>query len=400
MKNMKKLISVLLVVAMAFSMAACAGGDAESAGLGNTASTESVTTESATTEQEQASEPVVIAICGPTTGNNSYSGGAMVNGAKMRIEQYNAAGGYNGTPIEIEIFDTKADANEGVTIAQKIVGDGKATAIIGPWSSTVALAMAPVIDKAELLMYSPTPTHDDLTKSSEWVIRQCALSANIASGSAEGFLRNGYKNCGYLFDNSNEGAVKSSSIFKEIFEAGGGVCTLSGYSQGTKDFTPVLTSFKQMGVDCINTYGGMAEIGLIVTQARDLDIDCIINLPAMAVNEELCSIIAGYENIYLCDSFAYDYPSDSLKTLEEDYYNLFGSKLILHSYLGYTAADRLLAAMDEFGAEDKEGMRAYLRNSVAETPLGTLTFKDGDADYSMIWSKFNGTDAFLTDMSF
>lgn len=372
---MKKLLCVVLALVLVFSFAGCS--------------------------QKSASDgTVTIALCGPTTGNNAFSGGAMLDGAKLRIDEYNAAGGYQGKPVEVVVYDTKADANEGVTVAQKIVAEGNTFAVIGPWSSTVALAMAPIFDKAELLMYAPTPTQDDLTKSSEWVVRQCALTSNIAEGSAEGFLRNGYTNCGFLFDNSNDGAVKCSEVFKEAFEAGGGVCTLAGYSQGTKDFTPVLTSFKENGVDCINTYGATAEVALIVTQARDLDMDCIINLPAMAVNEELYNIIAGTDNLYLCDSFAYDYPSESLQALEESYYETYGSELILHSYLGYTSADRLLEALDKFGTDDMVAMRDYLRNGTAETPLGTLEFKDGDADYPMIWSKFNGTDAFLTDPDF
>jgi len=273
-------------------------------------------------------------------------------------------------------------------------------AVIGPWSSTVAMAMAPVTSKAEILMYAPTPTHDDLTGISEWVVRQCAISNNIAVGVAEGFLRNGYTNCGYLFDNTNEGAVKGSAIFEETYTAGGGTVELSGYAAGTKDFTPMLTKFKELGVDCITTYGATADVGLIVTQARDLDMDCIINLPAMAVNSELYPIIEGCENIYLCDSFAYDYPSESMDELKAAYTEAYDDQLILHSYLGYGAADRFLEALDKFGPEDTVGMRDYLRNGTAETPLGTLEFEDGDADYPMIWSKFNGTDAFTTDVEF
>jgi len=162
-KKMKKLISIILCLMMLVSCMACGAKETEPK------EEVAVNEESKEdTKETESADSIVVALCGPTTGNNAYSGQAMLNGATLRIDEYNENGGYNGRMIEIQLYDTKADANEGVTIAQKIVGDGEAMAVIGPWSSTVAMAMAPVTSKAEILMYAPTPTHDDLTGISEW----------------------------------------------------------------------------------------------------------------------------------------------------------------------------------------------------------------------------------------
>ena len=52
--------------------------------------------------------------------------------------------------------------------------------------------------------------------------------------------------------------------------------------------------------------------------------------------------------------------------------------------LAYCAAERLCEAIDKLGPDDKEALRAYLRDGEQETALGTLTFVDGDADLSLI----------------
>ena len=89
--------------------------------------------------------------------------------------------------------------------------------------------------------------------------------------------------------------------------------TLEGYAAGNKDFTPILTKYKDADIDFICIYGATADSALICTQARDLDINCLIQVNSMALNDEFNSLIAGLDDIYCCDSYAADYPSDELK---------------------------------------------------------------------------------------
>ena len=192
----KKVLSLILAAVMALSLAACGGGSKDGTEAdGTTAAPKGTEAEGESAEGgSTGGETVKFALVGPLTGNNAYAGEAMFNSAKMVIDAYNEAGGYNGTPIEYVEFDTKGDANEGVMIAQQIVSDGGFTAIIGPWSSTVGLAMAPIIDEAGIIMYATSPSHADLTKVSDWVIRQTPLASTLAYGCADTLLEGGYTN--------------------------------------------------------------------------------------------------------------------------------------------------------------------------------------------------------------
>lgn len=387
----KRFLSIALAAVMAFSLTACGGnsGTKETTKAADTKTAETKEAGSAEAKTEGSGDPIHIAIVGPKTGNNAFAGEDLFNAAKMVFDEYNKNGGYNGRMIEYDEYDTKADANEGIIIAQKLAADDSVLATVGPWSSTVGLAMAPILDKAQIIMYATSPSHPDLTKASEWIIRQSPLAECLAKGCAETLLNGGYTNGVYMYDNTNEGAVNGSTMFEDHFTKGGGTVTLEGYAAGTKDFTPILTKYKDAGIDFINIYGATADSALICSQARDLDIECLIQVNSMAINDEFSNLIKGLDNIYCCDSYATDYPSDELAKFVSDFEALYGNKPINHGYFAYCVATRLCEAIDKLGPDDKEALRAYLRDGVEETPLGTLTFVDGDADRETVWMKYD-----------
>lgn len=387
----RRVLSIALAAVMALSLTACGGngGGKETKKAEDTKAVETKEAGSEGAKTEGSGDPIHVAVIGPKTGNNAFAGEYLFNSAKMVFDEYNKNGGYKGRLIEYDEYDTKADANEGIVIAQKLAADDSVLATIGPWSSTVGLAMAPILDKAEIIMYATSPSHADLTKASKWIIRQSPVAECLAKGCAETLAKNGYMNGVYLYDNTNEGAVSGSTMFEKHFKNNGGTVTLEGYAAGNKDFTPILTKYKDADIDFICMYGATADSALICTQARDLDINCLIQVNSMALNDEFNSLIAGLDDIYCCDSYAADYPSDELKAYVDTYESEFGKSPIVHGYLAYCAAERFCEAIDKLGPDDKEALRAYLRDGEQETALGTLTFVDGDADRPTVWLKYD-----------
>ncbi len=153
-----------------------------------------------------------------------------------------------------------------------------------------------------------------------------------------------------------------------------------------------MTKYKSQGIEFICMYGATADSALICTQARDMDLDCLIQVNSMALNDEFNELIAGLEEIYCCDSYAADYPDDAFQEFVSKYESLYGEKPIVHGYFGYCAAKRLLDTIEEYGLDDMTKVRDALRNGTQETELGTLEFIDGDADRPTIWSKYDVDD--------
>src|SRR5262245_32443506 len=71
-----------------------------------------------------ANAQVKIGVGAPLTGSAAAFGSQFKNGAEQAVADINAAGGINGQKIELYYGDDMADPKQGVSVANKFVGDG------------------------------------------------------------------------------------------------------------------------------------------------------------------------------------------------------------------------------------------------------------------------------------
>ena len=67
---------------------------------------------------------VKLGVAGPITGGSATFGAQLKNGVEQAVADINAAGGILGQKITTELGDDRADPKEGVSVANKFVGDG------------------------------------------------------------------------------------------------------------------------------------------------------------------------------------------------------------------------------------------------------------------------------------
>jgi branched-chain amino acid transport system substrate-binding protein len=71
-----------------------------------------------------ASAEVNVGVAGPITGANAAFGAQLKNGVEQAAFDINASGGILGQKINVLIGDDVSDPKQGVSIANKFVGDG------------------------------------------------------------------------------------------------------------------------------------------------------------------------------------------------------------------------------------------------------------------------------------
>src|SRR5438094_2383395 len=81
---------------------------------------------------------IKIALEAPLSGTQASNGIDQFNGAKLAVDQANAAGGVLGKKLELVRADDKADAATGLTVAAQMVAD-KVFAVVGPYNSSVGV---------------------------------------------------------------------------------------------------------------------------------------------------------------------------------------------------------------------------------------------------------------------
>ena len=71
-----------------------------------------------------ANAQIKLGVAGPITGPNAAFGAQLKNGVEQAVEDINAAGGILGQKITVSIGDDVSDPKQGVSVANKFVGDG------------------------------------------------------------------------------------------------------------------------------------------------------------------------------------------------------------------------------------------------------------------------------------
>ena len=88
-----------------------------------------------------------------TTGPASNLGVPEENTVKMMVDQINDAGGINGHPLEVTIYNDETNAEKCATLANTLIEDGM-IAIIGPTTSGNSLAIIDTVTTAEIPLVS------------------------------------------------------------------------------------------------------------------------------------------------------------------------------------------------------------------------------------------------------
>lgn len=225
-----------------------------------------------------STDPIKVGLLFELTGAVASYGTAEATGAKMALEEINAAGGVNGRKIQLVEYDTKSDPAETTTLSAKLMTQDKVVAIIGPATSGGMKAQIQLSEKNKVPIVSGSATADDLTvqagKLNEYVFRTCFVDSYQGTVMAKyAASKLNAKSAVVLKDTSSDYAKGLADAFDKQFKAGGGtVVATEAYTAGQTDFNAVLTKLKGQKFDTMYVPGYYQELGLIIKQARDLGI--------------------------------------------------------------------------------------------------------------------------------
>ena len=108
-------------------------------------------------------EPLVIGTLLPLTGNLAFLGPPEVAGARLAINDINAAGGVLGQPVQLIEGDSGDASTDTATQTVDRLLQGGVNAIIGAASSGVSLTVIDRITGAGVVQFSPANTSDQFT---------------------------------------------------------------------------------------------------------------------------------------------------------------------------------------------------------------------------------------------
>src|SRR5256714_15421074 len=120
-----------------------------------------------------AAEQIKLGVAGPIAGGSAAFGAQLKQGVEQAVQDINAAGGILGQKLTVSVGDDRADPKEGVSVANKFVGDG-IKFVVGHFNSGVTIPASDVYQENGMLVITPAATNPRVTERNMWnVFRTC-----------------------------------------------------------------------------------------------------------------------------------------------------------------------------------------------------------------------------------
>lgn len=218
-------------------------------------------------------EPLRIGFVGGLTGKVADLGVAGRNGVQLAVEQRNAAGGINGRPVELVVRDDEQNPDTARRVVGELVSQN-IELIIGPMTSSMAMAVMPQINSSKSILLSPTVTTTDLSGKDDNFLRVISATTDYASKSARyQYDKAGTRTVAVLYDAGNKSYTESwLSGFRTVFTALGGKIILVKSFQSGKDivFQPLVQELLTAKADSVLVISNAVDSALICQQLRKL----------------------------------------------------------------------------------------------------------------------------------
>ena len=217
-----------------------------------------------------AAAQIKMGVAGPITGPNAAFGAQLKNGADQAVADVNAAGGILGQKITLSYGDDVSDPKQGVSVANKFVGDG-VKFVIGHFNSGVTMPASEVYQENGILAITPSATNPKITERMMWNIFRTCGRDDQQGAVAGAYIAEKFKGkkIAIVHDKTTYGQGLADETKKFINAKGIKEVLYEGINIGDKDFSALVTKIKSANADLVYWGGLFTEGGLIVRQMRD-----------------------------------------------------------------------------------------------------------------------------------
>jgi branched-chain amino acid transport system substrate-binding protein len=340
---------------------------------------------------------ILVGMYGSLTGDGASFGISSREGTELAVDEVNAAGGLlGGRRIRLIVEDDQSKAEEASSAVTKLVTQDRVVAVLGEVASSRSLAAAPVAQRHQVPMITPSSTNEKVTQIGDYVFRVCFIDPFQGEVLAK-FAYNDLKarRVAILKDISQDYSVGLSDAVTRTFTGlGGTILDTVSYGRGDADFKVPLTRIRSMKPDVIFATGYYPEAAIIVRQARELGLMMPILGGDGWVGDSLQNGRDALNNTFISNHYSGDNPAPVVQNFVAAYRKRFNRDPDSIAALAYDAVKVLADAItrasstegprlrDALAAADVPGVTGQLkmnaeRNVVKPAVIQEVTFANG-----------------------
>ncbi|WP_198524924.1 ABC transporter substrate-binding protein [Niameybacter massiliensis] len=314
------------------------------------------------------------------TGSCAQYGIAASNGAKLAIEEYNAAGSILGKQIDFILEDNKANQQDATNAFKKLVENDKVVAFIGSDISSTTETIAHLAAEKNIPMITPTGTKEGITAIGNNIFRACyidpAQGELLAKFATEDLSAT---KVAMLVNSESDYSSGIAEAFEELFVANGGeIVRTEKYGSNDVDFKPILTNIKNANPEVIVIPDYYETIANIATQAREIGITAtLIGGDGWdGVTEKTVNNPEVVEGSYFVNHYTVEDTSDIVQNFITSYKGKYNEEPNAFAALGYDAARIMLEAIKTAGSTEADAVVAAMQNTSLACVTGDVTFDE------------------------
>jgi branched-chain amino acid transport system substrate-binding protein len=216
--------------------------------------------------------PIKIAMVNAQSGQFSSLGDWALKGAKLVLEEWNAAGGIHGRKIQMDVFDDHGDPTFGTEIARRVASEGY-LAVIGSANSSVSVAMAPTLRDAQIPNITSGQSPGQVAVKSPFLFLDGPTSITYDETLAAHLVdQKGIKSIALITNSGSFGKGEHDAFTAALSRRSVTPVADQVVTTDQKDFRAALTAIRQKNPALIFVGAEEVQSAQIVKQAREMGV--------------------------------------------------------------------------------------------------------------------------------
>jgi branched-chain amino acid transport system substrate-binding protein len=326
-----------------------------------------------------------LGIVAPMSGPNARYGAFSLRGAQLAAKDINAAGGIDGRKIQIFSADSQGTPVEGVSATRRLIDQDKVDFLIGDVSSSVTLAMQPVVEDAGVLLINAASSNPKITYAAgvggfKWSFRNYPTDENraliVAQYAAE---KRGFTKFAVLSVDSDYGRSAIEFTKKYLPRFKGQILTEDYYKEGEVDFRSVLAKIRDSGAQAIIMYGLADTTPIVARQMTEVGLAGkvpLIGNGEFSTEKTIKSAPKALEGAVEAAAWLPGWDSPKSKGFVARFTAEYREAPNNHAYVHWETVNLLGKAVEAAKSADRAKVRDALAKIKYDSAVGEVTFDD------------------------
>jgi branched-chain amino acid transport system substrate-binding protein len=216
-------------------------------------------------------EEITVGAVLPLTGPVASYGQNAKTGIDLALNEINSS----SLPFTIRVLyeDDSGKVETALSAAQKLISTDRVPLIIGEAASGLSLALAPIANQQQVVLFTPISSAAELTqKGGDFFFRVCPSDAFQAHDLASWLMERNLKTASVLVINNGWGTSLKDEFQSSYQKLGATIATIQTCNEGDRDFRSHLGKLMQTKPDAIVAFTYGKEGGPFLRQARELGV--------------------------------------------------------------------------------------------------------------------------------